>query len=90
MAINFFSNRKNNEDPESELFAKILLLANRELFYTTLYNAIVTHPSYVILSDIPSPRKLEIINEMIQYYESREDYEKCAHLLKVKKQVPVC
>ena len=89
MATNFFSNR-NNQDPKSELFAKILLLANRDLFYTTLYSAIINHPSYVILSDIPGDRKVEILNEMIEYYESREDYEKCAHLVKVKKQVYVC
>ena len=90
MESSFFSNRKPKADLESDLFAQVLLLTNRDLFFTTLYNAIINHPTYVVVSDIPLTRKVEIINEMISYYERREDYEKCANLMKVKKEVEIC
>ena len=47
----------------------------------------VDHPSYVILSDMPLGRKLEILNSMLKHYEGREDYEKCGQLLSMQQQV---
>ena len=31
--------------------------------------------------------KIKFINGMIQHYEDREEYEKCAHLLKIQKAI---
>jgi hypothetical protein len=47
----------------------------------------IEHPSYVILSDMPQERKLEILNSMMLHYEEREDYEKCAQLKQMQQQV---
>ena len=47
----------------------------------------IEHPTYVILSDMETERKYSILNKMMKYYESKEDYEKCAKLLEIQKQV---
>jgi len=58
---------------------------DEDLFVNTLFQAISKHPSYVILSDMESQRKSTIIAAMISYYENREDYEKCAILFEIQK-----
>jgi hypothetical protein len=90
MESNFFSRNSNNGDTEANLFAQMLLISNKDLFFKTLYNAIVVNTAYVIVSDISDERKTQIINQMIKYYEGREDYEKCANLLKIKKEIELC
>lgn len=74
---------------ESPFYAMIatLIYTNRDKFYYTLYEAITKHPSYVVLSDLELDRKSKILSGMISYYEAREDYEKCAKLLSIKKEV---
>jgi hypothetical protein len=45
------------------------------------------HPAYVILSDMPQERKVDILNNMLSFYEEREDFEKCAKLFKMQQQL---
>lgn len=93
MENSFSSNRryrKEGQDVFTIIMAMASILNNKEIFLNTLYNAINMHPSYIILSDMPRERKLEIITELISYYEKREDYEKCAKMLKIKKDVDIC
>jgi hypothetical protein len=64
-----------------------LMVNNEPLFFQALYQAMIEHPTYVILSDMETERKYVILNKMMKYYESKEDYEKCAKLLEIQKQV---
>lgn len=59
-------------------------LIDRDTFYNTVYDAINQHPSYVILSDLDHEKKSKIIEDMIQFYIEREDYERCARLKSIK------
>lgn len=56
-------------------------------FYNVLYMAISKHPSYVILSDVTAERKSNILNKMLTYFEIREEFEKCAYIHNINKQI---
>jgi len=62
-------------------------LINEDHFYNIVYEAIMRHPSYVILSDSNLERKAQIINNMIVFFEEKEDYEKCYELFIIKKEL---
>lgn len=59
-------------------------LIDRDTFYNAVYEAINQHPSYVILSDLEHDKKIKIIDDMIQFYVEREDYERCSRLQSIK------
>jgi len=81
----FRNNRRNKKD----FYAAIegLLVNNKSVFFSVLYNAMMEHPAYVLLSDMPRERKFEIIEDMITYYEQQEAYEKCSNLVKMKNSI---
>jgi hypothetical protein len=81
--------KNNNRRSRSQLDFIIqgLMVSNKSHFFALLYQAMIEHPSYVILSDMPQERKLEILNSMMLHYEEREDYEKCAQLKQMQQQV---
>ena len=81
----FRNNRRNKKD----FYAAIegLLVNNKSVFFSVLYNAMMEHPAYVLLSDMPKERKFEIIEDMIAYYEQQEAYEKCSNLVKMKNSI---
>lgn len=64
-----------------------LMLVNTENFFKAIYDAIQQHPTYVILSDFESDRKMFILEEMLKHYENKEDFEKCKVIFDIKKQV---
>ena len=64
-----------------------LMVSNKSTFFTALYQAMMGHPAYVILSDMPADRKIELLGNMLKYYEDREDFEKCAKLYEMQQQV---
>jgi len=64
-----------------------MMLINTENFFRAVYDAIQKHPTYVILSDFESDRKLYILEQMLKHYENKEDFEKCKVIFEVKKQV---
>ena len=67
-----------------------LIAYDKEIFFQTLFSAISKHPSYVILSDMEISRKNAIIDQMIAFYETREDFEKCLVLMNIKKELHTC
>jgi len=67
-----------------------LIAHDKEAFFHALFSAISKHPSYVILSDMEPARKNTIIDQMITFYESREDFEKCLVLMNIKKELHTC
>ena len=81
--------RHNNRRNKKDFYAAIegLLVNNKSMFFTVLYNAMMEHPAYVLLSDMPKERKFEILEEMLEFYEEHEAYEKCAKLIKMKKSI---
>lgn len=83
----FRKNRKRLFDSKWDIIIEGLMVNNRSAFFAALYQAMMEHPTYVILSDMPKERKTEILTNMLSYYEEKEDYEKCAKLLKMQQQV---
>jgi hypothetical protein len=82
--------RKNNNRRSRDRWDIIiegLMVSNKAQFFALLYQAMIEHPTYVILSDMPLERKLEILNGMMMHYEEREDFEKCGVLLEMQQQV---
>lgn len=79
----FRNNRRNRKD----FYAAIegLIVNNKSVFFSVLYNAIMEHPAYVVLSDMSKERKCEILEDMLRHYEGLEAYEKCANLVKIKR-----
>lgn len=84
MFINFYDPRGST--PFYGMIASAIF-TNRDSSYQGLYDAICKHPSYVILSDLETDKKIKIINNMVDYYEAIEAYEKCATLLDIKKRI---
>lgn len=60
---------------------------NTEVAYSLIYDAIMEHPSYVIFSTGDPEGKCRVLESMIKYYESLEEYEKCANLLRIQKTI---
>jgi hypothetical protein len=84
MFMNFYGSDKN-----SQIYGAIasLIFTHRDQFYNALYEAICNYPSYVILSDLELSKKIKVIEGMLEYYEVRESYERCAKLLTIKKEI---
>jgi len=84
MFMNFYDPRRDS--PFYGMMAS-LIFTHKEQFYQALYEAVSKHPSYVVLSDLESDKKIKVLDGMIQYYEAKESYEKCATLLNIKKEL---
>lgn len=85
MYNSFFS----GDNPDSKWFQIIdgLLVSDRDRFFSALYMAITNHPTYVIMSDMETDRKGVILNAMLEYFETKEEFEKCAVIYNIKKQI---
>ena len=64
-----------------------LLVNDKDQFFSALYMAIINHPTYVIMSDMDHGRKNIILAAMLDYFESKEEFEKCATIYKIKKEI---
>ena len=84
MFINLYSH--NNNLHFYNILAS-LIFTHKNQFYQALYEAISKHPNYVILSDLEPEKKIKVLESMIQYYETKESYEKCSVLLNIKKEI---
>jgi len=84
MFMNFYDPRRDS--PFYGMLAS-LIFTHKVQFYQALYEAVSKHPSYVVLSDLESDKKIKVLDGMIQYYEAKESYEKCATLLNIKKEI---
>jgi len=62
-------------------------LIDKDGSYNIIYDAIIKHPSYVILSDGEASHKIKVIDKIINHYEQKEEYEKCAALLNIKNSI---
>jgi hypothetical protein len=64
-----------------------LIVNNEDMFFNALYMAMTNHPMYVISSDLENERKDVILSAMIKYFEVKEEFEKCASIYNIKKQI---
>ena len=83
----FFRKNRRSGTSRWDIIIEGLMVSNKSQFFAALYQAMMEHPAYVILSDMPQERKLDILNNMLSFYEDREDYEKCANLFKMQQQL---
>lgn len=64
-----------------------IIVNDEGLFFNALYMAMTSHPTYVIASDLENDRKDIILAAMLDYFETKEEFEKCASIFKIKKQI---
>lgn len=83
----FFRKNRRSGTSRWDIIIEGLMVNNKSQFFAALYQAMMEHPAYVILSDMPQERKLDILNNMLSFYEDREDFEKCANLFKMQQQL---
>ena len=83
----FFRKNRRRMNSRWDIIIEGLMVSNKSTFFTALYQAMMEHPAYVILSDMPADRKIELLGNMLKYYEDREDIEKCAKLYEMQQQV---
>jgi len=83
----FFRKNRRRMNSRWDIIIEGLMVSNKSTFFTALYQAMMEHPAYVILSDMPADRKIELLGNMLKYYEDREDFEKCAKLYEMQQQV---
>jgi hypothetical protein len=84
--------RRDNGDSDNDMWYNIvnnIMLLNSEAFFRAVFDAMQNHPTYVILSDFESDRKIFIMEEMLKHYEAREDFEKCKVIYEIKKQIEI-
>lgn len=90
MNNSFFDKNRNEEagDMWYNIVNNIMLL-NSEAFFRAVFDAMQNHPTYVILSDFESDRKIYIMDQMLEHYEKKEDFEKCKIIFEIKKQIEI-
>jgi len=76
-----------NDEGINSLSFEMSKLMNEDYFYNIVYEAVMSHPSYVIVANGNEERKLNVISNMIKFFEEKEDYEKCYDLLQIKKEI---
>lgn len=66
----------------SAMLAELVSLRHTDFdaFMNLLYEALQKELSGAIFDETPVPEKQEALNSMIQYFQDREEYEKCAVL----------
>jgi hypothetical protein len=85
---NYFYTNKNDR---SRWFRVIdgIVANDADMFFNALYMAITNHPTYVIQSDLEDDRKNTILGAMLKHFEDKEEFEKCAAINKIKKQIKI-
>jgi hypothetical protein len=61
-------------------FINQLLMSNRETMMNMIYKAIVENKMGALEANVPKEQKLEGLNNLLMWFESREEYEKCGKL----------
>jgi len=66
----------------SQMLAELVSLRHTDFdaFMNLLYNALQNELSGAIFDDTPNKEKKEALDSMIQYFQDKEEYEKCAVL----------
>ena len=66
----------------SQMLAELVSLRHTDFdaFMNLLYDALQNELSGAIFDQTPTKEKEEALNSMIQYFQDREEYEKCAVL----------
>lgn len=85
--MNNYFGKDRDSRKKWDIIIEGLMVNNKSRFFAVLYQAMMEHPAYVILSDMTQERKLEILNSMLNFYEQREDFEKCTDLFKIQQQL---
>jgi hypothetical protein len=65
----------------------ILKEMNRERFFNTGYDLLLNFRQEAIDAPTDIEVKVRTIDNMIKFFEQKEEYEKCAYLIEVKKDI---
>jgi len=83
----FFGGFIESSRPNFGFISIINGLTDVDTTYNIIYEAVLNNPTYVILSEADTDHKIKVISKMIKHFEEKEDYEKCAELLRLKKAI---
>lgn len=83
----FFGGFVESNTPNWGFSAIINGLIDADTTFNIVYEAVINNPTFVILSEADPEHKVKVISKMISHFESKEDYEKCAELLRIKKAI---
>lgn len=61
-------------------FINHLLMSNRETMMNMIYKAIIENKMGALEANVPREQKIEGLNNLLSWFESREEYEKCGQL----------
>jgi citrate lyase beta subunit len=89
MNNSFFDKDRNEKGDMWYNIVNNIMLLNSEAFFRAVFDAMQNHPTYVILSDFESDRKIYIMDQMLEHYEKKEDFEKCKVIFEIKKQIEI-
>ena len=89
MNNSFFDKNRNEEGDMWYNIVNNIMLLTSEAFFRAVFDAMQNHPTYVILSDFESDRKIYIMDQMLKHYEQKEDFEKCKVIFEIKKQIEI-
>lgn len=72
-----------------DLINRIELLKKTDLeaYYQLVYESITNFPEDAVKDDSPKSNKVSALNKLIDYFEQREEYEKCAKLKVILDQI---
>lgn len=72
-----------------DLIKKIELLKKQDLeaYYQLVYESITNFPEDAVEDDSPKSNKVSALNKLIDYFEQKEEYEKCAKLKNILDQI---
>lgn len=70
-----------------EKFFNQLLMANRETMMNMIYKAVIENKMGALNADIPKNQKIEGLTNLIKWFETREEYEKCGALKNIIEQL---
>lgn len=68
------------ENENRNKFINDLLMSNRDVMMNMIYKAIIEQKMGALNANIPREQKLEGLNNVIKWFEDKEEYEKCAVL----------
>jgi len=81
--IEFLSKLDPEISPENIGIIGDIIIFNRAFFHLSRIN--ISNEAHVqIIEQNYSPQLMNALNMAISFFESREEYEKCAHILKIK------
>ena len=71
------------EDSEESNHIESLRASSKETMMNMIYNAVINGEERALKSDSPSSEKLNALQDILNFFINREEYEKCSNIKKI-------